>query len=448
MKLEGIRTVVIDDKLEEVNELLLALNKKGIPYNYYSKLEDLPDEPKEGIRLVFLDFNLGVSSDVDVKTKESVIENFLHKIISQKNGPYILVIWAASIENNEVLKLLKERLPKSHNSLPVLIIDDFNKDEIKDDSGRIITRIEEKLILDKLVNVLFQWERFGHSSLSETLREFIGENEKKVSLDSFLNVIDGKIKRDFKKYTELELGSKDNDDKNLLRVPQMLLNDFFKEKSDSFIMKQDYGPNIALEIRNIEDREYEKSDRAKINSLFNLNFNESCEEVRPGKVYLVNKEFLDKIDFQFAFDKDNLKKEIMERYFQKTLTTDEEKDVDIIALEITPECDFSQKNWKTHKLIFGILIPDEIYNKTKFYKKDKQISMSGVSDSITKPLLVRKSRSSKNFLISFDCLFFKTIKNESISGLNSLFSLRKPFFSQIQHIFANHISRPGKIEFN
>ena len=50
------RVVVIDDNKKEAYPLIETLSKKGIPSTYFSsEIEQLPDKPLSGIRIVFLD---------------------------------------------------------------------------------------------------------------------------------------------------------------------------------------------------------------------------------------------------------------------------------------------------------------------------------------------------------------------------------------------------------
>ena len=66
--------VIIDDTPDEVASLLKLLNRNGIGYCYYTgiDLEELPETPIEGIRILFLDFVLGTDGQSD-KNKISAL---------------------------------------------------------------------------------------------------------------------------------------------------------------------------------------------------------------------------------------------------------------------------------------------------------------------------------------------------------------------------------------
>lgn len=455
MNLEGMRAVVIDDVYEDVKKLFLALNKKGIPYSYYSNIKDLPLCPQEGIRLVFLDFNLNASGDTDPKTKESVIESFLSKIISQDNGPYILIVWATSFENEEVLKLLKERLPKFQKSLPVLIINDFKKDDLKDNANEIIKKLGEKIKLSKIVNILFQWEKFGHEALNETLKKFIGENLDEKNLDIFLEKVDYKIKNDFYNLCVSEFG-KDNVKKNIsiIKTPQFLLNEFFKENSDKRILDfKNYEESLIEEVFN-KNKKYTLLEKAKKNTFFHLDLKKNSQ-LSPGSFYSIklsrhetapipynldaNSDGISKhfkhfeitslknnlFDAYIDCDKDGEKKKLKEQLIDKCTP---------ILFEISPECDYSQNKMKSAKFIIGLIVPEEMPIKKKALHLYKSPAIIYTGKDIYRIVM------HSNYIVN--------IKLNKIKDKEKLFVARKPFFTHIQHWFASHTSRPGKIEFN
>ena len=97
--------VVIDDNIKEAVPLMQFLSKNGIASVYYSgtRDEELPVKPLSKVRLVFTDIQLfGPASPRDYALRIIAI---LDKIISDKNGPYILAVWSKTDDiNAETLK--------------------------------------------------------------------------------------------------------------------------------------------------------------------------------------------------------------------------------------------------------------------------------------------------------------------------------------------------------
>jgi hypothetical protein len=100
--------VVIDDNYEEVKNLLSALWRKGIPYIYLNgQMEELPEAPFSGVRLIFLDIVLDMENPSD-RNKAAPIANVISKIIGQNPGPYSIVFWTKhdKLLIDEVLRYL------------------------------------------------------------------------------------------------------------------------------------------------------------------------------------------------------------------------------------------------------------------------------------------------------------------------------------------------------
>lgn len=88
------KVLVIDDQFEEAMPLLILLGKKGVPTMYYSgKFTDLPETPFNEIRLVFCDLKFNAAPDA--KSVASNVFSILKSLISENNGPYILLVWSA-----------------------------------------------------------------------------------------------------------------------------------------------------------------------------------------------------------------------------------------------------------------------------------------------------------------------------------------------------------------
>ena len=101
------KVVVIDDQIDEALPLIKLLSEKGATTLYYSGVpEEMPESPLVGVRLVFCDLRFSTTTD-----SKSIISNILamlRKIISENNGPYILIVW--STHQDEYIEDLKAAL--------------------------------------------------------------------------------------------------------------------------------------------------------------------------------------------------------------------------------------------------------------------------------------------------------------------------------------------------
>src|ERR1035437_6765846 len=90
--------VIIDDKINDVIELMSGLSSEKVPFVYYKDElgEDLPDEPLHNVRIVFLDLLLIDDNRPLVKNVVSTLISRLKRIIPENNGPYILIYFSST----------------------------------------------------------------------------------------------------------------------------------------------------------------------------------------------------------------------------------------------------------------------------------------------------------------------------------------------------------------
>src|ERR1700733_6294441 len=101
------KIVIIDDSPEDVMHLSEALTRNKFPFLFYKNLdmEDMPSEPVRGVRLVFLDLDLGLGGTSPIE-KIRLVQERLYRII-EPGCAYILVIWS-SHEDRYAQTLIEE----------------------------------------------------------------------------------------------------------------------------------------------------------------------------------------------------------------------------------------------------------------------------------------------------------------------------------------------------
>jgi hypothetical protein len=125
---ENGSVVIIDDQPDEALPILRALSKRGIASTYYrgNIPSDLPETPKQFVRVVFLDLQLIETAD-EHQISKSVV-NVLTKIIPEENGPFIG-------------KVVQEEIMKFPHLIPSAIIN-FNKRDCLEE--KVIPLIDEE----------------------------------------------------------------------------------------------------------------------------------------------------------------------------------------------------------------------------------------------------------------------------------------------------------------
>ncbi|MCR4417762.1 MAG: hypothetical protein NUV92_08470 [Ignavibacteria bacterium] len=418
------RVVIIDDNIKEAIPLMNVLSKHHIPFIYFDGNKDnLPDKPVDNVRIIFLDIQLegmeGVQND---KTKLSALFNVINKVVGDKPDLFIIIAWT---KHEELIDEIKNGL----SSKPLFTLTLEKRECKKQNSEEFdINIINEKLLeaIKKfgVFKFFLEWENIVHESAGRTVNE-----------------ISSIITRD------------DNWNQNIIVILIMLAEAYAGQQADN-----NHDLNAMLAINNllldiIENRIQNTSNNASSinNQTVNLTFinrikgelnrrlliaNEQNNSVIPGNVY--KNEFSIKCDINNLCNNNRIPEEL-------------NKQENHIILEVSPYCDYAQKKWKCHRILPGVIWPEQYGNmikkadyiyKTPLFLINDQLcyfvfdlrylaSLPLENDYIDKNLLNRL----KKILPCFD--------NINLKDKTSLYRFRKELVVDIQSKIAGHINRPG-----
>ena len=445
------RVVVIDDKLEdEAKPLIEALSKNGIATRFFTgRASALPEKPLDGVRLIFLDMVLeGMDFTTDTGDIVKALIAVLGRIVTSKNGPYIIFGWTNSPQH---LQDLVSALPVKR----VLYVD-MEKSDCFSDPAKVLQKIEQKLEqkLNEIgsLQVLFRWENLVNDSAYLTVNDFYGlcVNEAKPveALDSLL-----------------------------LRLAKANLGKLYKEKKPEelivnslFCLNGPFLDNVettlqAVDFRNIWARapEYPKGDKdfeidAKINTRIHV---AQCSDstVVPGNVYEswdasasktlseMVRDCLDPEPIRLAYldakraagvetSKDGqLIEEHKKAIFKEISAQTEEiiRNSKCCLVEVSPICDHAQKKWRRHRLLPCIVWQTSYVDCLK-----KNADFLFVT-----PRIYNTSCSPATFHFVFDFRHFHACSFDEAKNRKPLFRLRKDLIIEIQSRLTRHVSRPG-----
>lgn len=457
MNFKDTRIIVVDDKRDEVKQLLKLFDKKGIPFNYYfedGKYTNLPDNQLKNIRFIFLDFVLGTDGQ-PVKTKIATLLNVLKRILHPDNGPYIILAWTAhnSVNRNDNLltPFKSEILKNSDIPKPVAIID-LDKVNIMRKLNHIEKKLKEKFKGKDIFEILFGWECNGRVALADVLKTLTDLSAKNIiiptSLDRYSTLLRDAVEKNMYQFAASVSGKNLNSGKNILIDAQLPLSGIFQDHLETSIRKT--TPDLLRLSRKIfrsrNSSRYNDSERAEMNTYFLLVSNSLESSLKPGNIYKAtsvlrkvhrnSKVILKKKDF---YDKNKLKSRRANPGFNTKLKELNKKVVPVL-IEVTPECDYVQKNWRNARFIFGVLWPhkfsDNTDTKDYFTKADKKLFS---------PILI-KYKGSIHFL-AFHSDYQLTLPLSILKSIKPIIRARKELLVDIQHWSAMHASRPGKTEF-
>lgn len=170
--------IVIDDKIEEALPLIKLLSKKGIATTYYSgKDSELPSIPIQKVRLAFVDIQLFGPS-----TAHSYAQNILRildTIISENNGPYILILWSTveqihadtieeQLKSNDFIKRPLEVLRLEKSSFFQTIVDNSLQEDLLEELENTLNNRFSPEDMEAIKNVVIENLNLPQSKTSIT----------------------------------------------------------------------------------------------------------------------------------------------------------------------------------------------------------------------------------------------------------------------------------------
>ncbi len=402
------RIVVIDDEYEkEALPLIEALSKNGVSAMYFTgEQEKLPPEPLSGVRIVFLDIVLAGTEGLDDKTKISTIIGVLSKIIGKKNQSYLIIAWT---KHDKLIKRLKNNLKEN----PPIFILNLEKSECKDSQGNYeISKIEKKLKKELKKAGVFQlfiiWENLVHKSTGKIVNDFSSFYPLDGNWDSNMCGVFQKLAR---AYAGKQL--EDGDTDKLIKDALFTFNGTFLDTLENEIS------NKKIEGLKINDSNNVNDDiAAQINSKLHL-ISQPPKNSVPGNIY----EWENQVNINDLFDGD------INLYPQKNNFLMKLK---YILLEVSPSCDYAQDKWKLHRVLHGLMWPENDFKKIK--KKADYI--------YTSPIF---KVDNKIYKFVFDLRYLTTLSLDELKDKDPVLRIRHDLLVDIQSKIAGHINRPGVI---
>jgi len=400
------RIIVMDDRYaDEAKPLLDALSINNLPFIFFDgKPDNLPKEPLTGIRFVFLDIELQGLEGQPPKTKASGVMARLEKIISTKNGPYVLIAWAK--HSDETISLILENCTRK-NIRPVFCVDmeknsclrKFQRDGIM----AVTERINEKLDNLGAFHLYVDWENL----ISDSCKEFIYNIFSLFPCDENwtrnTNFLFYKI---YKHYVEKNLYANKEDE---IRCALTVLNRSLIDTIENSISA--YTPPSSIQL---SDGKIDTKIIAKIQSSMFLIYNASKLKT-PGSVYINN----------------NVSNVLIQNCIKGNKKYDKSDFLGFMII-ITPTCDVAQKKVFKHRALYGIM-----------YESDKEYKRANF-DHLLKYGPVIFQDKSYNLILNIQTI--TSFYEHEIDDEKRIFTIRGEWLHDMQTKAANNINRIGKFE--
>ena len=169
--LRTARVVVIDDEPAEAMPIVEALGRMSIGCAWLrgDRIEDLPDSPIEGVRLVFLDMDLATSGNS--RTKTTTAFTVLRRVVGESLGNLAIVLWTKHEELRSDFKvLIEESIANGALGIGPGVLVSLEKPANAADLNvaDLLRRLAEVIADCSPLDLLWMWEQAAHQAASGT----------------------------------------------------------------------------------------------------------------------------------------------------------------------------------------------------------------------------------------------------------------------------------------
>ena len=417
--------IIIDDKPEEISELLKVLKEQDIVCSSFNPTELSNISFKKNRQLIFLDLSLDDSKKMIDNI--ALIRQLFKKSLGTNFGIYGIVVWS---KHQQHIDLLKEKLQEDKKnkvySTPIFIVN-LNKTKYlqQGNYNGLFNDIESVLVNDPATTFFLEWSNSVQQAKNKTIEKIYSlmPNYEKQSND--ITAI----------LTTLALNYTGINKDEVERCNYPLYIDAFKAFDEIL-----YGELINSHIsnnKNIVDLKKEFSDHsylqkiyAQLNSAILVDDNNIDQNtVIPGNVYEIK-------------NAENKFISGVSGVITKSTITIESTIVKNIVIEMTPPCDFSNSGKRIRaRLIGGVLVDayTETEEQIKKWKCKKECFYSEVY-----PIMV--SSNPKPQLLILDFRYFGMEEDNNLQDASKyqiIFRTKPKLFADILQKFSAHAARLG-----
>lgn len=444
------KIIIVDNEQKELDTLASVIWREGIACKAL-KYDDFYETPLKGVRVAFFDVNLTSSIAPSAETydyrSDSVIRDIFDKLavalqlyIAIDNGPYALIFWTSNqcLINN--FKAFIDERSEDYSIPSPIYIDSIDKSEFLTQEsleGNALYDTVFNLIKESPVHLLYDLEKKANQAITNAINDV-----HSITQDDDYSWVEpnNNLKQTFIEIAKSTVGKKhvkEHFGEGIIAALNPMINFHMEqlitshERTSNLFQVSDTELNSGS-FNNIE-KKYE------LNTIFHLNkFATACER---GAVYECSANLISKYIGNKKVPQGWMRNLIN---FKEQLSGDEKSKVStiidnskIVALELSPACDYSQKKDRLLKFILGIKtvkIEDGLLGVKPGYSFFPKILFKDKGE-------IFQLIFNFNYTISIP----RSETNDPIGEL--LFSLKKDYMDMLTTQYANHISRIGVTEF-
>ena len=416
------KVVVVDNDDDEASALIRTLSERDTPVLYYKgRKNELPENPITGVRIVFLDMKLEGMERQEPETIVSSLMGLLKKIVSSRNGPYLIFAWT---KHDDLLKEFRKQLEERGSDIPKpYFLANMEKNECmidgKLDYEKVSSKLVEKLSELPVFGFLTKWEKTVGDSRSEVI-SLISSMVKDSDVKKWRNELGRILYQIAKAHSGKTL---EEETERITHSAMNVMNSILKDCIEKRVRLTD---EEFLECPAC--KEISEEIKAIINTRIHVRDLEEAKAVTaPGNLYILeNFANLQKYVDYLPADMNSFVKQFLN-------STQNLERIATCMLEITPMCDYAQGKWKAARLLIGLIVPmamkDRIKKSAGFLYQTPLLSLNG----------------NLCYLI-FNSYYMTGAQFNKLNNLEPDYQLRIDLLSDIQSKLSSHISRRGVIE--
>lgn len=463
---EIVNAVIIDNEHHHVIAVANAMSRNGIscfPIHYQGAAEAFDlcrGISKSNPRIIIIDIQINSTDPTPSNADYANVAKCVELLIGNFSGPYIVLAWSDNTDYFGALKKYVSRyLEKDNQRLP-LFFDLIDKTECKTgtefDTSKIFSKFISFIESQKELRALMAWEKQVIKSAQSTTDEIISISNGKLT--SIIEALGIAVAGD---------NLKDNESAAINESLLYVLRDKISHSSQT----NPFLISLWKEAIKNYDLTIDKESKCKLNAALHLDNTIIDDIICPGQTWVLKNEanffsiFCTKAEkipnidrlkgdiITFSSGKSELeakikqaadeeirasiKLDIKNRYIDPFKNAKNRSQ--IMLLEISPLCDFSNRKKFLNTFVLGLLIPESCISEDIVLKKSAaNIGMPIFHDNEFKIIIF-----SAKHIISFS----KNKISEEMYSLEKSFRIRENMLQSWIHFISSYNSRIGTVAF-
>lgn len=423
--------IIVDDSLEDVHRISNVFLDYGIGcrtfvYDYFDTIET----PLKNVKIAFFDICLSTTgNDTEQFT---VLCDALKTYVSCDNKAFVLVFWTSKPSLIEDFKTYVKNREGETVPKPIAI-KTIDKHSFIENQGDLKKTLSD-LMSDPIVSCLFSFETELKNAANKSLHDILkyilfpdiwGDNKQYID----------NIKTVFTKIAIETFGNNRGSENPDLAIKEAFGPLFLHYlcENESKVWQCFLGDIDKNNIKAFPD----STIVAKLNTLFHLDLSVKEDNARGSvrRIERTNNTIIELFEKQIGINPN----EWISNVLLKNTKIDVDNTLELIALEYSAACDYSNAKNRTHCYMLGIIIPDEIFHQSKKIK---------FSDAIYEvPFKFIYSERECVMILHLNYTVNEEDSNpQKILG-KRIFSLKSEVMNMISNRHSFHISRIGITSF-